>query len=240
MTGLVRKATLLCACGLLYAGAAMASLPSAANSDLPHVPANPGGNPAINIVGDDGGARPQLGVSAVDGSGQFSVTVRDIGNNLMPGIEVAIDFTLCSDVSICRSGTGAVAGQVVDCDNNRVTNTTNVSGVAVFNIIGAANNSGDSPGADFACAEVFAGGVSLGSVTAIVYDQNGVLGFPDGMNITDVSVLLTDVGAANYYGRSDFDANGLVNITDASFALTQVGLGNSSVGCLSSGSTYCP
>jgi hypothetical protein len=237
MTGLVRKATLLCACGLLYAGAAMASIPSAALSDLPDC--NPGALdfPCVKVVGESTpGALGVSGGNVPDPAGQFSVTVRDLGGNLMAGITVAIDFTLCADTKLCLNGDGYL-GQDVDCPNNRVTNTTNGAGVVVFNIVGAANNGGATPGADFPCAEVFASGVSLGFLTVIVADQDGVLSGGNGMNVVDVSQLQVDTNSGNYYGRSDWEPDGVMSVVDVSQALVVLNASGSSIGC---GVNYCP
>jgi hypothetical protein len=238
MTGLVRKATLLCACGLLCAGAAMASIPSAALSDLPDCDPGAPEFACVKVVGE--GAPGPLGVSGAnvpDPVGQFSVTVRDLGGNLMSGLTVSIDFTLCSDTKLCTTADGFL-GQDVDCLNNRVTNTTDGSGVALFNIVGAANNTGDSPGADFACAEVFAGGVSLGFLTVVVADQDGRLGGGSlGMNVVDVSLMLVDLNSGNYYGRSDWEPTGPpLTVVDVSQALVVLNNGDSAIGC----SSFCP
>jgi hypothetical protein len=236
MTGLVRKATLLCACGLLYGGAAMASIPSAALSDLPDC--NPGALdfPCVRVVGES--APGPLGVSGAnvpDPVGQFSVTVRDLGGNLMAGISVAVDFTLCADTKICLSVDGHL-GQDVDCTFSRVTNTTDGGGVALFNIAGGSNNSGASAGADFPCAEVFAGGVSLGFLTVLVADQDGRLTGGNGMNVVDVSLLQVDTNSGNYFGRSDFEPDGAMSVVDVSQALVILNAGDSAIGCAS----YCP
>lgn len=236
MTGLVRKATLLTACGLLIGGAAMASVPSAANSDLGDCDNNVATtDPCINVVG---GTTP-LGVSAgPDPAGQLSITIRDFSNLAMPGIPVRIDFSGCTDVKICQS-TNGVLGQVVDCVLNFVENTTDGSGIALFNIYGGGSNLGNSPGAQFPCAQVFADGTPMGALTAIVFDQDGVLSGGNGMDGADISAALTDLNSGNYYGRSDYSPDGAIDGVDISEALTYLNLGASSVGCPASPG-YCP
>ncbi len=84
MTGLVRKAILLSVCGLLFAGAAFASVPSATNSTLPA---------GVKLVGTPAGV--------ADPSGQFTVTVRDLANNLIANSAVVIDVSGCTpDIKI--------------------------------------------------------------------------------------------------------------------------------------------
>ena len=73
MTGLVRKASLLAAAGVLMASAAFAGVPSAANSTgmpsfIPLVTRDALGNPDAKLFG------------TVSPAG-FSITVRDLANN---------------------------------------------------------------------------------------------------------------------------------------------------------------
>src|SRR5262252_1224345 len=96
MTGLVRKATLLTAAGLLAASAAMAGVPSAANSTTPA---------CISLVGSLSGVP--------DGAGQFTVTVRDLANNPLNGASVVIDLSGCADLNICNDQLDANA--LVNC-----------------------------------------------------------------------------------------------------------------------------
>jgi len=84
MTGLVRKATLLTVAGLLAASAAMAGVPSAANSTVPA---------CISLVGSSAGVP--------DAFGSFSVTVRDLANNPLNGASVVVDLSGCTDIAIC-------------------------------------------------------------------------------------------------------------------------------------------
>ena len=72
MTGLVRKAAVLAACGVLFGAAvAFAGVPSPINSTIPA---------RINLVGHS------IGTGQPDGAQLFStvtVTVRDLGNNVI-------------------------------------------------------------------------------------------------------------------------------------------------------------
>jgi len=224
MTGLVRKATLLVLCGVLFAVAANAGVPSASNSIKPS---------CIALVGSKSGT--------TDPVGQFTVTVKDLANNVIANSTVVVDFTqeyggnpvtLTPD---CRIGNSQPAGtQTVDCTAHTVRSTTNVSGVATFNIIGGAQNAGNSPGRGAGGAKVFADGVLLGTVTVEAFDEDGL----GGVAGNDLSAWLGDkfASGAPYFGRSDFDCNGAIGGNDLSVWLGVKFATNST----SSAAVYCP
>src|SRR5215475_10671403 len=92
MTGLVRKATLLCVGGILVAGAAMAGVPSGANSQKPCI-----------LLMDFGNSTNGVGVNAgVCGQPALKVIVRDGNNMVVAGATVVLDFSTC--------GTGGATG----------------------------------------------------------------------------------------------------------------------------------
>lgn len=216
MTGLVRKAILLSVCGLLLAGVAAANVPSAANSTKPT---------QIKIVGS--------AASVADPYGQFTVTVRDLANNLVPNSSVVVDFSVgCTDTRIGQ--TQLFAGVVPDCPTKTVRALTDGSGVATFRIMGASNNTGGSPGATVGCANIYADGVLLttgGALRVAILDQNGAGGVGPG----DLSLMLGDVFGA-YKCRSDYDNTGVLGPNDVSQFLTATFLAGSNT----SASPYCP
>ncbi len=218
MTGLVRKATLLTVCGLFVAGAAMAGVPSPANSSKPA---------CIAVVGTTTGV--------VDPAGQFTVTVKDLANNPIQNSQVVIDFSSEYAVPDVRIGsTQPFAGLTVDCTAKTVRALTNASGVVTFRIVGGAQNSGNSPGVGAGGAKVFADGVLLGSVTVEAFDQDGV----SGVGANDLSAWLGDKFAtgAPYYGRSDYDCNASVGANDLSVWLAV----KFAAGSSASAAAYCP
>jgi hypothetical protein len=165
MTGLVRKATLLTACGLLLAGAAMASVPSAANSTVPC---------AIVVVGDDG---------VVASSAQtVSITVRDLANNPIQNSSVVIDFTGCNAAADPGPSTiqKGVNGEIVDCVSKTVRAVTNVSGVVNMDVQGLASGTAAGATPNGACAQIFADGVLLATVQVAGYDLDGASGVTAG------------------------------------------------------------
>jgi hypothetical protein len=217
MTGMIRKATLLVALGLVAATTAMAGIPSPANCTIPAF---------IKVVGSATGVP--------DPRGTFTVTVRDIGNIAVVGSVVTLDFSACTDMVLC-------SGASVTCTAPaRVTGTTNASGVATFTVVGGGLHPGGvfaGPGAG--CVTLRADGYVLGTATAVVYDLNGatVGAGKNGVAITDLPLFLADWGSTIYRGRSDFNQNGSLSITDLPVWLQLWG-GNGSVsGC---STTYCP
>jgi hypothetical protein len=219
MTGLVRKATLLVLCGVLFAVAANAGVPSASNSTKPA---------CIALIGTKSGV--------ADPVGAFTVTVRDLANNPIANSTVVVDFSSeYSAPADCRIGNAQpAAGLTVDCTAKTVRATTNGAGVASFNIVGGAQNAGNSPGRGAGGGKLFADGVFLANVTVQAYDQDGV----GGVGANDLSAWLGDkFGAgAPYYGRSDYDCNGSIGANDLSIWLGVKFAANST----SSAAAYCP
>ena len=241
MTGLVRKATLFSACGLLLAGSAMAAVPSPANSTIP---AN------VNVVGTNGplGAFAVMGPGGVDPAGAFTVVVRDLANNPIQNSSVVVDFTGASDIFLC---TDAVPGLVVDCVTKTVRGFTDVTGSVTLYVVGAANNTGATgglaaPGSGLDAVAIFADGVNLGNVhITAVLDQNGAVG-GNGHNAQDLAFFRDDLGSAALFGtyraRSDYNFDETNSGLDLSvfrdlLGASALGLG-SALGCPSA--TYCP
>jgi hypothetical protein len=220
MTGMIRKATLLVALGLVAASAALAGIPSPANCTFASF---------IDVVATNG--------TVADPFGTYTVTVRDIANNACPGSIVTLNFSGASDIRLCTDF--APAGQVNTC--NVATVTTNGSGVATFIVVGAAKDPGGLvTGAGLGGMTVRADGYVLGTVTAAAYDLNGAIGSP-GLTSLDASAFSTSngvfggVGNPAYKGRCDYSHDGAITSLDASLMSTLRGIGGSAVGC-----TYCP
>ena len=212
MTGLVRKATLLVAGGLLIAGVAGAGVPSPANSTAPG---------AINVVGSTLGLADSV-------AGKFSVIVRDLANNPLNGSSVVIDFSTNADVKVCNPQ--LYPNYTLNCAARTVRKFTDASGTASFTIVGGGtgtasvlvNNGG----------KIYADGVLLKNVTVGAYDLDGIGGVGTG----DLSAWLTDFGSGIAYGRSDYDGSGGVGTGDLSLWLTVFGAAASTASC----SATCP
>ncbi len=225
MTGLVRKATLLSVCGLLCAGAAMAGVPSAANSTI---------GTGINLVGTAGGV--------VDVKGQKLIIVRDALNQPVQNSTVTINFSACAAADIRLCSTQPFAGVGVSCGNKEVVALTDATGTATFRVVGGAvNPGGGSPGSPAAGygpqgATVKADGVQLGLLTVSAFDQNNT----SGVNTVDIALFLNDrfsiSSIANLRGRSDFNGDNAVNPIDLALLLAARGANGSTTSCASS----CP
>ena len=209
MTGLVRKATLLTAAGLLIASAAMAGVPSPGNSTVP---------PCIKLMGNLAGTP--------DANGTFTVTVRDLANNALNGASVVVDLSGCTDLRLCNSQLDA--GATVNCASKTTRKFTNISGQVSFIVLGGSNGSGNATTL-LGGAKIYANGTLIGSPTASCFDLDG----SNGVGINDLSVWLTDFGTLGNpaFGRSDFDCSGSVGINDLSVWLTEFGLGSSAASC---------
>jgi len=192
MTGLVRKATLFAACGLMIAGVAMASVPSPANS---HVPA------CISLVGNNAGV--------TDPAGNFTVTVHDLTNAPINNSLVVVDFSGCSGVTLCTTQPGLTS----DCATQTVRGFTNGLGQITMAIAGHGNNpTGNLPPFNAAnCGKIYADGVLLGSCSVSMFDQDG-----NGVSGADLSAFLGDFFGGGNPTRSDYDCTGTVTGADLS------------------------
>jgi hypothetical protein len=208
MTGLVRKATLFTAAGLLIASAAMAGVPSAANSTTPA---------CITLVGSLAGVPDAA-------AGQFTVIVRDLANNPLNGASVVIDLSNCLDLAICNDQLDAAA--TVNCGAKTTRKFTDALGSVTFTVLGGSNGAGNASTL-LSGGRIFANGTLIQSPSVAAYDLDGA----NGVGAADLSAWLTDFGSGNSYGRSDYDCNGTVGAGDLSFWLTEFGAGTSAASC---------
>jgi hypothetical protein len=221
MTGLVRKAAVLAACGVLFGAAvAYAGVPDPFNSTIPG---------RINLVGAD------AGTSTADAGplgALVQVTVRDLAANPIANSSVVIDFSGC--VSDTRIGDGAsqlYPGVVANCGTYSVSSLTDASGVASIVVMGGGQN---PIGAAHAAGsgKVYADGVLLGSINVGSYDLNG----QDGVTLADLSLWSADYFSATDPDRANYDNIGGVDLLDLStWGGTYFG-GGSNV----SSAAYCP
>ncbi len=197
MTGLVRRATLITAVGVMAASAALAGVPSSGTST------QPGG---IILGGTNGGV--------VDPFVEATYTIRDGSSNLVPNSVIIINFSGCvqpNDLRLCNNQPYVSFSQTLNCGAKTVSATTNGTGVAKFRIRGgAANNGGNPAGVGVNCATVTVDGVPFSNLTVSAPDENN-----DGLvNLLDTAAYFDDRNGA-YRGRSDFDAAyGVINLLD--------------------------
>jgi len=254
MTGFVRKATLLSACGLLAAATAMASVPSPATSTCP----------GCGGAGSSAAFIPYVGFvstasNAAHSGTAFTVTIRDFAGNPVAGSVVQLNSSACTDLVLCENLPGAPAAQTVQC-NNFVRGTTNALGQVTLQPIGGGTNNGSgSPnaGAGLNCVQITADGIPLSSATAVIFDENGFVSAPTGVSASDLSSVRRDVAfAATYRGRSDFSFRdgcggagdcGTISAADIAYfravlkESTVAPISGSGSGCASNvPSNYCP
>lgn len=205
MTGLIRKATLLMACGVvLGATTAVAGVPS---------PGNTWGvlsasQKRINVSGT------LTAVSLADTASSKTVltfTVRDLANNPISGSSVSIDFNGCNQSKICDSqiyqGMVTTAGPVVR-------NLSDALGVVRLVVTGGYTASSPATADARNCASIYADGVLLGTLDVGAYDLNGGGGV-DGADLSLWGADLFAPGAPNP-SRSDYDGSGVVDGADLS------------------------
>jgi len=227
MTGLVRKAILFAACGILAANAAMASTPSAANSSCPA---------HINLVGSLTGA-----IDNDPNFAQFTITVRDLNNLPVNNSFVIIDFSACHGMQICSDQ--LQAGITAVCGFQQVRGFTSPGGTLTLSVGGHANNTGTgNPSGDTdpndglagaGCATIQADGTPLKSaITVASFDENG-----GGLIPSDQSCYLGDFFGVNNGNigrnpdRSDFDNSHTVIPSDQAIYLFMFFAGKSADNC---------
>ena len=219
MTGLVRKAAALAACGVLFGAAvAFAGVPSPGNSTIPA---------RINLVGANAGVADSGPLYSL-----VTVTVRDLAANPIANSSVVLDFS--GDVSDTRIGDATsqlYPGVVANCGTHGVSSLTDALGVATFVVMGG----GKTPtGAAHAAGagKVYADGVLLGSISVGSYDLNG----QDGVTLADLSLWSADYFGAANPDRANYDQIGGVDLLDLSTWGASYFGGGSNV----SSTTYCP
>lgn len=212
MTGLVRRATLITAAGLLAATAAMAGVPSATTS------AQPGGL-VIKVVGH--GSPP-------DPAGAVTYTIRDASNNPVPGSILIMNFSGCGEARICSSDVGA--GMTVNCGAKTVSGVTNGAGQVTMVVAGA--GPGNSVFSFSKCVQVTADGVPLSNLNAATVDYDGA----NGVDLVDVAACYSDRNLGTNRRRSDMDGNNVVDLVDVSAVYTIRNAAGSPASC----TTLCP
>ncbi len=207
MTGLVRKATLFAACGVLAASAVMAGVPSPGNSTVPG---------CVILVGSSVGVPDSV-------AGKFCVTVRDLANNPLNGSSVVCDVSLATDMRVCDDQLNA--NYILNCAAGTVRGFTNATGVVCFTLLGGGLGAPVSIGG---FGRIYADGVLIGSPAVSAYDLDGA----SGVGANDLSAWLTDFGSGFAYDRSDYDCSGDVGANDLSAWLTIFGLATSAESCV--------
>lgn len=209
----MRPLHVLLAAGLIVPSIARASFPSPANSTTPS---------CFSLVGTSGGI-------AASAAGQFTVVVRDLANNPIVGAAVVIDLSGCPDLHICADQLDPTA--IVDCVHKQVTKIADNSGSATFTVLGGSNGAGNAM-TFLNAGKIFENGTLIGSPTVSAFDLDGA----SGVGANDLAAWLTDFGAGQLFGRSDYDCNGCEGANDLALWLTVFGSGTMASSCANS----CP
>jgi hypothetical protein len=205
----------LTAVGLLIAVEALADVPSPSTSSVPDL---------LTLVGRDG-------VGAIDPADPFTVVVRKLSGNPVPGAYVILDFVDCTDLRFCTDQ--GDPNVTVVCENRAIRAFADGQGQVTLRIAGCAVNSGASPGPTDPALKVYADGVLLKVVRAAAFDQNGC----NGADPNDLSAWLKDSFSGQAYARSDYNGDGALDPNDLSLWLAASFSGASVLGC---GSATCP
>jgi hypothetical protein len=199
MTGLVRKATLLSACGLLMAAAAMAGIPHPGNSSFTE--------PIVIADVDNAGAACHTA----------SFIIRDANNDPVPGGDVTIEFATCAGSNlplVCL--TQGDPGVIVSSINKTVSKSADGVGFASFRITGTGSQTdADMAGAGSDCVRVYANSVLMWTLKWNLkrYDFTGngqVLLGADGPLFIDRSVEGGGLTTSNLWG--DYGCSGATNL----------------------------
>lgn len=174
--------------------------------------------------------------------GNFTVTIRDFANNVLPGRIVTIDFSGCPDIQLSCDQLSSVTGQT-NLGGKIVAGSTNAAGQFTFKVQGAANatpmaGTATSPGTNVGvpCAQVYVENVPLTPALIVAaYDVNG-LGSPSaavsGADASLVGAEVVKVGlGAQARARDDYNNSNNVTGPDASLMasmVVQAGLGTGS------------
>ncbi len=212
--------SMLVAMMMLGAGVSRAAVPSASNSTIPR---------GIWVVGTQGGVP--------DEAGRFTVTVRDIANNPIPGALVTVALDDCARVHLCA---GSCDPLVSACPARSLQRATDAAGVARFLVVGASEDDGVPPDGVPAtgnpppgCVRIVADGVELGHALCAVYDASGAR-YPAtlGVEVVDIRTVNQAIGIGlQYYQRYDYDFNGKNDVRDLFFWNHLYAAGTSYSGC---------
>lgn len=172
----------------------------------------------IMLVGHDGNGVP-------DPAGRFSVIVRDLANNPVPGTVVRIDLTGASELHLCSTQSPGLTVSAVP-GNMWVQRPADATRTFTADLLGGSNGTGNAT-TPLHGGRVYANGVLIGLPTVSAVDLDG----SGGVGINDLASWLFDFGTGNAYGRDDYDCSESVGINDFSMLLFSYGGAQSIASC---------
>ena len=178
----------------------------------------------IRLVGTDA-------LGAPDPAGQFTVIMRDLANNPVPGVTIRVDFLPCSGVSLCPTQGPTVTAVHCDANGLWIEGVSGQDGSWSTAIVGCAK--GAAQVSATGCAQIFADGVLLNTPRVAIADLGGC----DGLGANDLGLWLGDFYTGFNFQRSDYDGNGSTGANDLSLWLIEYGSTRSALNC---GGAACP
>jgi hypothetical protein len=145
-----------------------------------------------------------------DPRGLMTAVIRDLANNPMPNVTVAVDFSVTPDMRPAAvQPDPAIAA--VDCVSGpMVMGLTGADGSVTFSIVGRANRSA-ATAAQSQTLRFYADGTLLGQVVVSAFDLDG-----GGVGPSDLNAWLQDFFSGQYWARADYDGNLTVGPADLS------------------------
>ena len=202
-----------CALALALALAPRAvAVPSPANSRIPS---------HVLLVG-------RVGDLADTTAGAFSVVVRDAANN--PVTNRVVEFRVFDCPGARLSSESYAPATTIRCDTHGALQMPDARGEVRMTAVGG--GTADAAPGTGPCAQIFAGGVLLGTVPAAYLDLDGNGGLGGGY----LSIWLADFASGEPRSRSDYDGDGTLGGVDLSIWLGVFAAGHSA----QSAATYCP
>jgi len=145
-----------------------------------------------------------------DPRGLMTVVIRDLANNPMPNVTVAVDFSVTPDMRPAAVQPDPAIAAVNCVSGPMVMGLTGADGSVTFSVVGRANRSA-ATAAHGATLRFYGDGVLLGQVGVSAFDQDG-----GGVGPTDLNGWLQDFFSGEYWARSDYDGNLLMGPADLS------------------------
>lgn len=196
-------ALLLAASALVPDRSAKANTPGVTNCIVPQL---------VHLVGMDGNSSPAP-------IGQFTVVIRDLANNPVPGAVVRFSLASVTDVAMCVSQPDPALS--VDCAMDRVSKVTDANGSATFSLVGRGTGTFSTEASGCTGQLYWAdvpgvGDMLIGSVIVTTFDLNG----SGDVGASDLSAFLDQFALGNGSLACDYNDSGFIGAADLSMWLT--------------------
>jgi hypothetical protein len=160
--------------------------------------------------------------------GAFTIVARDFANN--PDVGKLIEFRILNCPAARLAADQLQPGISTRCATHGVTAITDVNGMVRFAVVGGSEIDGLHGMGP--CAQVYSGGVAIGTARVAYLDLDG----SGGLGANDLAVWLSDFGTGEPIGRSDFNGDQQLTADDLSVWLQIWADGRQ----VESPAAYCP